>query len=204
MSSYEVIRQSSEALRRILWQEFEKDTLIQSIVNGPQDIVLKNPTETARNSSYKLSIWLYQVCENEFLKNQPVVQGNSRDSTQFPPLSLDLSYLITPFTQTGEYDHLLLGKTMQVLYDNAILLLREPTGGPPFTITEDLRIVFCRLTLEELTRIWEALREPYRLSVCYQVRVTQIDSLRQSNQARVLDRLAGLQNGVVDLAMLPE
>ena len=43
-------------------------------------------------------------------------------------------------------------------------------------IAEELRIIFCRLTLEELTRIWDALREPYRLSVCYQVRVSRICS----------------------------
>src|SRR3712207_8206086 len=53
----------------------------------------------------------------------------------------------------------LLGKTMQVLYDNASMLLRDPADQ----IAEELRVVLAPLTLEELTRVWEALQEPYRL-----------------------------------------
>ena len=68
--------------------------------------------------------------------------------------------------------------------DNAIILLRDPVSE----IAEELRIVFCRLSLEELTRVWEALREPYRLSICYEVRVTRVDSLRTQQHARVVER----------------
>jgi hypothetical protein len=50
--------------------------------------------------------------------------------------------------------------------------------------------VLARLTLEELTRVWEALREPYRLSVGYIVRVTRVESLRAVRNARVIDRVA--------------
>jgi hypothetical protein len=93
----------------------------------------------------------------------------------------------SPFGPSGEADHLLLGKTMQVLYDNAILPLRVPADA----IAEELHIALCRLTLEELTRVWEALREPYRLSVCYRVHVARIDSGRTSSQTPVIERTAG-------------
>jgi hypothetical protein len=112
-------------------------------------------------------------------------RSNGTESIQFPPLTLNFFYLVTPFAPTGEGDHMLLGKTMQVLYDNATVFLR---GND---IAEELRIILCRLTLEELTRIWDALREPYRLSVCYQVRVTSIDSQRIPGHARVIERIAG-------------
>ncbi len=71
---------------------------------------------------------------------------------------------------------MLLGKTMQILYDNATIFLEDAASN----IFEELRVIFCRLTLEELTRIWESLREPYRLSVCYLIRVTRIDSRRKA------------------------
>jgi hypothetical protein len=119
------------------------------------------------------------------MKNQPMVPSNGQDRLQFPSLHLNFFYLVTPFAPTGEGDHMLLGKTMQVLYDNATVFLR---GND---IVEELRIILCRLTLEELTRIWDALREPYRLSVCYQIRVTSIDSQRIPGHARVIERLAG-------------
>ncbi|MFN8451296.1 MAG: Pvc16 family protein [Anaerolineae bacterium] len=83
-------------------------------------------TETAKNSSHKLSIWLYQVTENEFLKNQPPLRVNGTDDRQRqPPLALNLYYLVTPFTGESMMDYLLLGKTMQVFYENAIIPLRS-------------------------------------------------------------------------------
>jgi hypothetical protein len=185
MSSYMVIAAVSEALRRILWEQFNLDNQIRPIVGSEAAIVFRNPTETARDSANRLSLWLYQITENEFMKNQPMLPNNGNERLQFSPLTLNFFYLVTPFAPTGEGDHMLLGKTMQVLYDNAIVFLR---GND---IAEELRIILCRLTLEELTRIWDALREPYRLSVCYQVRVTSIDSQRIPGHARVIERIAG-------------
>jgi hypothetical protein len=178
-----VLSRVSEALRRLLWTAFDGDAVIQPIVGSEAAIVFANPTETARDSANRLSIWLYQITENEFLKNQPPGRTNGHTSAQEMPLALNLHYLVTPFAATSEADHRLLGLTMQTLYDNAILPLRDPVED----ISEDLRLVLCRLSLEELTRIWEALREPYRLSVCYMVRVTRIDARRTAQRARVLE-----------------
>jgi len=185
MSSSRVLREVSRALQRILWDSFQVDPDItaNAIVTSEQDIVFSNPTETARNSANRLSLWLYQVTENEFQKNQPVSPGGAHTLTRDPPLVLNLFFLVTPFAPSREFDLLLLGTTMQTLYDSPIVLLRNPQEE----VFEDLRIVLCRLTLEELTRIWEALREPYRLSVCYQVRVSHIDSRRTSHGARVVE-----------------
>lgn len=186
MSNYAVVSEVSRVLRRILFEEFDTDPVISAFVSSDAEIVFANPTETARGANNRLSLWLYQINENEFVKNRPMVAGTTADTQRFPPLALNLFYLVTPFGPSGEADHLILGKTMEVLYDNATVLLRDPVAGT----AEELRIIFCRLTLEELTRIWEALREPYRLSVCYQVRVTRIDSQRLPSKGRVLERTA--------------
>jgi hypothetical protein len=192
MSNYNVIASVSEELRRILWEAFQADNVIRSIVGNDTAIVLSNPTKTAEDSSNRLSLWLYQVVENEFVKNQPLMQRElpnrqnrpaRLDQLQQSPLALNLFYLVTPFALSGKSDHLLLGKAMQVLYDSAVIRLQDANDR----IAEELHVILCRLTLEELTRIWEALREPYRLSVCYQVRVTRIESLRTPELARVTD-----------------
>jgi hypothetical protein len=187
VSNYTVISDVSEGLKQILFTEFEKDPVIRNIV-GPTDagIVFTNPTQTAQNASNRLSIWLYQVTENEFLKNQPSARSNGVETTQFPPLQLNLHYLITPFAATGQADLLLLGKTMQILHENASVLLRNPASA----LAEELRIVLCNLLLDQLSRVWEALREPYRLSVSYEVRVTRIDSQHATTTARVVERTA--------------
>lgn len=191
VSSYQVIRSVSEALRTILWTEISADPVTLPIVGSEQAIVFSNPAQTARDSANRLSLWLYQVVEDEFLKNQPMIRATTPDPAdprerypdEFPPMALDLMYLLTPFAPSGEADHLLLGKAMQILYDNATTVMVNGAAG----VAEELRIVFHRHTLEELTRIWDALKEPYRLSVCYQVKVTRVDSLRRSAAARVVE-----------------
>jgi hypothetical protein len=184
VSEYAVLAAVDGALRQMLWQEFQADSVINPIVQSESAIVFTNPSIAAQDSSNRLSIWLYRLTENEFVKNQPLERTNG--DFRFPPLALDLSYLVTPLGATGDADHLLLGKAMQVLYDNAITLLSDPVSS----VFEELRIVLARLALDEITGIWQALREPYRLSVGYCIRVTRIESLRTIPVARVVDRAA--------------
>jgi Pvc16 N-terminal domain len=186
MSDYGVIAAVGEALRTILWQEFQADPVVNPIVGSESAIVFANPAEAAQDSANRLSIWLYQIAENEFVKNQPMLPGPTPDRLRFPPLALNLSYLVTPLAPSGHADALLLGKTMQVLYDNALTLLQDTVAD----VHEELKIWLARLTLDELTGVWQALREPYRLSVAYLVRVTHVDSVRTTRAGRVLDRIA--------------
>jgi hypothetical protein len=104
-------------------------------------------------------------------------------------LALNLYYLLTPFSQTSENDLLLLGKSLQVMYDNAVAYVRSVEDD----VAEELRIILCRLSLDEITRIWEALQEPYRLSVCYQVRVVRVASERMEPSELVMDADAGFE-----------
>jgi hypothetical protein len=199
VSNYSVIYQVSKKLKQVLWDAFQQEPEIRGIV-GTSDaaIVFLHPTAAARNASNRLSLWLYQVTENEYVKNQPLQPANG-NKAQLPPLALNLFYLITPFGAAadtdpgaGESDLRLLGKTMQVLYDNAIIYLHDAQDH----VAEELRVILSQLTLEEQTRVWEALQEPYRLSVSYQVRVIHVDSQRTVNLARVAERSVGFTDTV--------
>lgn len=196
MSSYTVIGRTSEALQAMLVAAFTADANLNNAVFGDANadpkpaISFENPTDTDADKSLRLSVWLYQVTENEFVKNQPMLRANGHGELRLPPLTLNLYYLITPFTGNRLNDHQLLGKILQVFYDHAIVYLPDQGDG----VVEELRITLCRLTLEELTRIWEALREPYRLSVCYQVRVCHIESQRVVGAGRVLESIGEYQS----------
>lgn len=194
MSSYMVIAGVSEALRRVLWEQLRADPEVGQLFPSQQDIVFKNPTETARSTANRLSLWLYQITENEFVKNAPMIKAKNSDRKKYPPMAINLNFLVTPFANLAngdntarDEDHMVLGKVMQVLYDNSIIFLRDPNTD----IAEELRIIFKHVSLEELTRIWEALREPYRLSVCYEIRVTRIDSTRINPAAPIVERNSG-------------
>ena len=184
MSSYQVIAAVSSALRRLLWEQFDADPVVRDIVGSEMAIVFDNPTDTAADTANRLSLWLYEITENEFVKNQPPARDNGPETLRVAPLALNFNYLVTPFGRSGEADLLLLGKTMQVLYDNATTLLADAADNS----AEELHIVLRRLTLEELTLVWQALRESYRLSVCYEVRVAQVESLRTETTAPVTER----------------
>ena len=183
MSSYQVIAAVSRALRRLLWEQFDADPVVRDIVGSEMAIVFDNPTDTATDTANRLSLWLYEITENEFVKNQPPARDNGPETVRIAPLALNFNYLVTPFGRSGEADLLLLGKTMQVLYDNATTLLADADNN-----AEELHIVLRRLTLEELTLVWQALRESYRLSVCYEVRVAQVESLRTETATVVTER----------------
>ena len=64
---------------------------------------------------------------------------------------------------------------LQLFNDNSVLsgaTLADSLAGSQ----EAFRVTLETLTLEELTRVWHSLAEPYDLSVSYEVQVVSIDS----------------------------
>lgn len=192
MSSYKIISEISKLLRSTLWNSFAGNSELTQHVPNAEAIVLMNPADAARDNGRRVSLWLYQVQENEHMRNQLPIRVVQRDElVQFPPLALNLFYLLTPSTNSVEGDQMVLGRSMQVFYDNAILLLES--AEQPGT-AEELRISMCQRDLRELAEVWEALQQPYRLSVCYEVRVTRIDSERTERTGRVQERMSRFQD----------
>ncbi len=189
MSSYLVIAAVSEALRQILWEEFSADSRIARQIQSREEIALKNPTEAAKDASHKLSLWLYDISENPFRRNDT---SHRAEGKEFPALPLNLHYLLTPLSVTGEADHVLIGKSMQVLSGNPTVFLRDELDD----IHEELRVMQSRLSIEEMSQIWNALQEPYRLSMCYEVRAARVDSERALGDARVIERIFPMQHGI--------
>jgi hypothetical protein len=193
VSSYKVISEVSKLLRQTLWAGFQNDTAISpQHVPNLEAIVLMNPADAAREQNRRISLWLYQVQENEFLRNQLPARVPKDDSTvQYPPLAINLFYLLTPSTTSVEGDQLVLGRALQIFHDNATMLLvsAEDPGH-----NDELRLSMCQRDLRELAEVWEALQQPYRLSVCYEVRVPKIESTRLERTGRVGERQADFQD----------
>ena len=169
MSSSTVISEVSQLLRTVLQTGL-----------ATNDIVLTNPGD--QGPDITLSIWLYQVTPNEHLRNFPNVRVQNQNFDQLTPLPLDLCYLLTPLKKDETANQQTLGRALQVLYDNAILTLNAGDN------VEELHISICQRSIEELAKVWEALQKPYRLSVCFEVRVVRIDSQRTLNATRVESR----------------
>ncbi|HEX8852062.1 MAG TPA: Pvc16 family protein, partial [Pyrinomonadaceae bacterium] len=110
MSDYNVISAVDETLRALLWTRMQSDSEITSILTTEQHIKLDPPFLLIDNDIPKedsLSIFLYRVLENGELRNRPLEQL-SQNRLRYPPLSLNLFYLVTPLTRVAGNDHRLL------------------------------------------------------------------------------------------------
>lgn len=152
------------------------------------DVTLDSPADLrGDNGSFqKINLYLYQVLEHAYTKNQPPIAIDAQ-TQQKPPLTLRLYYLLTPYASDAASAHKVLGHAMQIFYDNAIVTETQMTE-PLRLATDKLAIVLLSAKLEDLTRIWNALQTPYRLSVCYEVRVVPIESSRSQETMRVRSR----------------
>jgi hypothetical protein len=181
MSRYTVIGSVNKTLTQLLWAQFRAETVITSVISDEQKISVEPPfkflNETYEPTQNCLSIYLYRVIENGDMKNRSL-DLREKNMLEYPPLSLNLFYLITPLTDKVNTDHLLLGRTMQILYDNAIVKGSNLRGDLADT-TEELRVILNPISIEDITRIWSGFMRPYRLSVSYEVKVVYIDSERQ-------------------------
>ena len=184
MSHYAIIYDVTLELRRQIFAALEATPDANfPISNMEQDIVFDPPPE-ASASPPGLSIFLYHIEPDCHLRNQRhLVPGP--DGVRYPPLALQLNYLITPLDIAQEQNHLVLGRILQHFHDNPMLnaingsALDNSFGGN----SPEMRVIIETLTLEELSRVWHALNATYQLSVAYQVRVVAVDSMLPESAA---------------------
>lgn len=185
MSDYTVVAEAGAALSRVLWEEVQGDPIVNALIDSEARISLRSPKDLEDDDAIRLSIYLYRIVEDPYLKNQPVLPGPGR-RVRKAPLTLDLYFLITPLVGTPREQQIVLGKVLQVFYDRA--MLQGPDVGPLAAADEELRIILNPVSLEETTRVWQALEMSYRLSLCYVVRVAILDSMRERLTQPVVDR----------------
>ena len=179
MSQYPVVGDVSETLRDVLWTEMATDATITGILLDKNHISFEPPFRLFKDDGPQenfLSVYLFRILENADLKNRPPIP-NPAPVYQRSPLPLNFFYLITPLTNSADNDQRLIGKTMQVFYDHAIIDGSE-LHGLLQTNAEEIRLSLTPCSLEDITKLWCAFLRPFRLSVSYEVRAVLVDSER--------------------------
>jgi hypothetical protein len=149
-----------------------------------------------------VNLYLYRVTESPFTRNQPWPGDRTTPSSDRPPLGLQLHYLLTPlatqpddasFTE-GDDAHTMLGLAMLALQENPVLndvhLPALPAAGnlnpttgfdadavlPAYLLNsyEKIKIMLSPAGVEELSKIWATINQPYRLSVAYEISLVEI------------------------------
>ena len=189
MADYTVLQDAGASVIQLLFSELNADPQTSGLIDATDKISQRSPKEIKDdNSPALLSVYLYRVVENPYVKNQFPVPGPG-GMYRKPPLSLDLNYMITPLLKEPEDRQIVLGKVLKVLYDNAVLEGSALT--PPLDAADEpIRLTLNPVPLEEITKVWQAMELDYKLSVCYIARVTFLDSGRVAQTARVVDKTA--------------
>jgi hypothetical protein len=139
---------------------------------------LNDLSETVTTPPPKLTVFLYEICEDPTSRNRPPVRTQPPDPlvTRKPPMALLLRYLITPWGGDPETQHRMLGRALQTFYDDAILDGRQLTGSLAAS-TDSLHVTLTSLTLDQKSWVWYAIQKPYRISLNYEVRVVNLDAV---------------------------
>jgi hypothetical protein len=131
----------------------------------------------------RLSILLYRVDFNKAMRAAWSSVGTADGRGH---LALDLHYLLTPWAENAEYEHLILGRAMQAIEFSPVLtgpLLYQPTlpspdydDEPRARPTEAIQLLLEEISTEALMRTFDSLPCDYKLSVPYVARVARIDT----------------------------
>jgi hypothetical protein len=89
-------------------------------------------------------------------------------------MALLLRYLLTPWGGSQVTQHEMLGRTLQALYEDAIVDGGQLSGSLAGS-TDALRFTLTPLSLEQKSWVWYAIQKSYRLSLNYEVRVVNLD-----------------------------
>ncbi len=168
MNASTAIKNIDESLHNLLREEMVFDV----------PVTLLAPDETG--AGQRINLFLYKVCANPHLVNADwQVKPGKPERLVPPPLSLNLYYLMTPYSpndnQLGNAAaHKLLGDAMRVLAQFPVV--PEPYLAGDLTASrEQIRIMHNGLDVEELSQVWSTFSRPFRLSVLYEVSVVQLE-----------------------------
>ncbi len=180
MSNATIIRNVGNTLKKLLEGSWE----------GIPPVVKLDSPKRVQNIDKIISIFLYQIIKHPHLNNEEPQNGEDVSQQEPASLALELMFLVTPFGSDNEDELSMLGRVMQIFYDNPVL---------PVDQTDDLikdKDVKIKLTLEPMsfddqTKIWSAFQDVgYKTSMSYKVTPVWIDSKRNISVQRVASKEA--------------
>jgi hypothetical protein len=183
MPDYAVIADVSTTLESVLTAAFAG--------LGPQPPIAEvhDLSGNISTNPARLTLFLFEVVEDPSLRNRRPLQSATAPNLllQRPPMPLILRYLMTPWSGDRVTDHRIVGRTLQTLYDDAIISGPVLLGGLANT-NQALKVRLAPMEIDDRSRVWHAIQRPYRLSLIYEVRVVNLDSMRTEARPPVSTR----------------
>lgn len=185
MGGYTSIAAVGKSIERLLAQAFLER---EPVPGRKTKAVLARTEDLAPHAvkqqigTYALSILLYRVDFNKAMRSTWSAVGHGDGKGH---LALDLHYLLTPWADNAEHQHMILGRALQVMESTPMLsgpLLYAPSLPPEYddepgvAPTDTVQLVLEDVSTEALMRTFDSLPGDYHLSVPYVARVVRIDT----------------------------
>lgn len=187
---------------------------IRQELNDIQVTTLTPDKARGNNSFNQLNLFLYQTMPNAAWRNQDMPRQVKPGERGYPPLPLNLYYLITAYGQDNEVaTHRLLAHAMSILHDHPVLTADEIKEATKVALPgsdlhqqleiEKVRFTYQPLSLEEISKLWASFQTSYRLSVAYEAAVVLIESTLPVAGALPVLRRGDRDQGVDAQAEIP-
>jgi hypothetical protein len=185
MANHFAIHSVGESLRKYLENSYPQ-SLRDSMACTFRLVSSGELTDPSRFGT-SLSLYLYRVTMNEHLRSVPRANDPSDAKA---PLSVDLHYLMTVWTNSALNEHTILSWAMRELYQHPILDKSSLTPEAEWTTADIIQLIPAELSNEDVMRIWDALDPPYHLSVSYIARVVRLEVDVESSRPAVATRFS--------------
>lgn len=189
----------TDALRDQLTKCIATTPLFQSNGGPVADYAITptgDPVDVVRiEDGTHLSLYLFHVVEDKFQKNALTSNPNGGYPRSQPiplqPLALDLYYLLTAFSRAGYLrEQQAMSIAMRCFHEHPIVTTTVPFGPlhpEQFSLTMEVQSV------DEVSRLWQAVTTPLRLSAVYRVAVIFISPEPPPPPAPIVQQLRLLE-----------
>jgi len=167
---------------KVIWAVSESiKTLIRQQIpelSAEDAVVFESPGQIKAQGENKLSLFLYQILGNPYMKNAPPTinyhnagHPNPASVTQTPaPYTVDLVYLVVVYAKSAELELILADKVVRVLHQFGEL--PRSVLNPVLLATQNtyLQIVPDHSSIDTLRNIWSSFPgNEYKLTNLYKV-----------------------------------
>lgn len=191
----QVVRWVSESLRSLV-----RDHVPQ--LSSESSVVFESPAEIEAQGENKLSLYLYQIEHNAWLRNLPPTLSHrqrlpGRPTVQVTPapLVVDLIYMLVPYAKSAEMELVLADELLRLFHD--IPVLQGPLLHPGLRQAgnERIDIVPRDSSIDALRDLWAGFSgKSYKLTKLYMLSPVRIPARRPFNTDMVIQTDLSLVN----------
>lgn len=193
--SSQVVRWVSESLRSLVRKHIPQ-------LSSESSVVFESPADIEAQGENKLSLYLYQIDHNVWLRNLPPTLSRRQRSSDRPtvqvtpaPLVVDLVYMLVPYAKSAEMELVLADELLRLFHD--IPALQGPLlhAGLRQTNNERIDIVPRDSSIEAMRDLWASFSgKSYKLTKLYMLSPVRIPARRSFDTDMVTETDLSLVN----------